>query len=410
MDRSRPAPCGGCRNQWPECVLWLPRGDYTSFCISPIIWRRIALFLLGPNNSEKELEEKKQRQLNTAVHAGAVAQVIVAAAVILAICYIAKLVLVTLLFSILLAFMLEPVVNLLEKFRLPRAAGAFLAVLFMLALMYAGSYFLYGKAMSFVHELPKYSVKIRSRLAHFREQTSELEKTTKQVFPDDKNAKKPLPVQVENEGAQGMVSEKVGAVTEVVLTLCFIPFLTYFMLSWQEHARTKSVQLFRPENRSTAYVTLGHISAMMKSFIAGNFLIGLFIGVCSTVVFGFLGVPYFYFVGFISGFLSLVPYLGVAVAMLPPIAAGLGVMSDTRLLLVAVTVVALHLLAMNVLYPKVLGKRLQLNPLVVTISLLIWGFIWGAMGLILAVPIMGAIKIVCDHVVSLRAIGEWLGE
>jgi predicted PurR-regulated permease PerM len=366
----------------------------------------------GPDTrlAEKELEEKKQRQLNTALHAGAVAQVILAAAVILAVCYIAKLVLVTLLFSILLAFMLEPVVNLLEKVRLPRAAGAFLAVLFMLALMYAGSYFLYGKAMSFVHELPKYSVKIRSHLAHFREQTSELEKTTKQVFPDDKNAKKPLPVQVENEGTQGMVSEKVGAVTEVVLTLCFIPFLTYFMLSWQEHARTKSVQLFRPENRSTAYVTLGHISAMMKSFIAGNFLIGLFIGVCSTVVFGFLGVPYFYFVGFISGFLSLVPYLGVAVAMLPPIAAGLGVMGDSRLLIVAITVVALHLLAMNVLYPKVLGKRLQLNPLVVTVSLLIWGFIWGAMGLILAVPIMGAIKIVCDHVVSLRAIGEWLGE
>jgi predicted PurR-regulated permease PerM len=96
--------------------------------------------------------------------------------------------------------------------------------------------------------------------------------------------------------------------------------------------------------------------------------------------------------------------------MLPPIAAGLGVMGDSRLLIVAITVVALHLLAMNVLYPKVLGKRLQLNPLVVTISLLIWGFIWGAMGLILAVPIMGAIKIVCDHVVSLRAIGEWLGE
>ena len=360
--------------------------------------------------AERELEEKRQRQLNTAVHAGAVAQVIVAAFVILAICYVAKLILVTLLVSILLAFMLEPLVNLLEKVRLPRSAGAFLAVLLMLALMYAGSYFLYGKAMSFVHELPKYSDRIRSHLAHFRQQTTELEKTTQQVFPEDKSGKKPMPVKVENTGAPGAVSDKIGAVTEVVLTLCFIPFLTYFMLSWQEHARTKSVQLFRPENRSTAYVTLGHISAMMKSFIAGNFVIGLFIGICSVVIFGFLGVPYFYFIGFISGFLSLMPYLGIAVAMLPPIAAGLGVMSDTRLLLVAVTVLGLHLLAMNVLYPKVLGKRLQLNPLVVTLSLLLWGFIWGAMGLILAVPIMAAVKIVCDHVVSLRPIGDWMGE
>ena len=73
----------------------------------------------------------------------------------------------------------------------------------MLALMYAGSYFLYGSAVSFVHELPKYSDRIRSHLAHFRQQTSELEKTTKQVFPEDKNAKKPMPVQVENRGHAG---------------------------------------------------------------------------------------------------------------------------------------------------------------------------------------------------------------
>ena len=360
--------------------------------------------------AEKEQEQKQERKLNTALHAGAVAQIIVGGTVILTICYIAKLVLVTLLVSILLAFMLEPLVSLLERIRLPRAAGAFLAVLMMLAAMYAGSYFLYGKALSFVHELPKYSDRIRSQLAHFRQQTSEFEKNTQQVFPEDKNAKKAMSVKVENEGAQGMVTEKLGAVTEVVLTLCFIPFLTYFMLSWQEHAHTKSVQLFRPEYRSTAYVTLGHISAMMKSFIAGNFAIGLFMGVCSVVIFGFLGVPYFYFIGFISGFLSLMPYLGIVLAMLPPLAAGIGVTSDTHLLMVAGTVLGLHLLAMNVLYPKVLGRRLQLNPLVVTISLLIWGFVWGAMGLILAVPIMAAIKIVCDHVTSLRAVGDWMGE
>lgn len=367
-----------------------------------------------PDNhlAEKELDKKEERRINTALHTGAVAQVVLAIAMVLAICYVAKLVLITLLVSILLAFMLEPVVNLLEKVRLPRPAGSFLAILVMLAAAYAGSYFLYGRAMSFAHELPEYSDRIRAHLAHVRQQTSELEKTTQQVLPQEtgKNGKKPMPVTVENQGASGMVTQNLGAVTEVVLTLIFIPFLTYFMLSWQEHARTKSVQLFRPEYRTTAYVTLGRISTMMKSFIAGNFAIGLFMSVCSVVIFGFLGVPYFYFLGFISGFLSLMPYLGIALAMLPPIAAGFGVMSDTRLLMVGATVLGLHLLAMNVLYPKILGSRLQLNPLVMTISLLIWGFIWGAMGLILAVPIMAAVKIICDHVTSLRPIGEWMGE
>ncbi len=358
--------------------------------------------------AEKEQDKKEERRLNTALHAGSAAQIIVGVTVILAVCYVAKLILITLLVSVLLAFMLEPIVSLLERVRIPRAAGAFLAVLLMLAAIYAGSYFLYSRAVSFAHELPKYSEKVRACWQMSGSKPVTWKRLRNRSSPPTKAAKNRCPVTVENQS--GPVAQNLGAVTEVVLTLFFIPFLVYFMLSWQEHARTKSVQLFSPENRSTAYVTLGHISAMMKSFIAGNFAIGLFMSICSVVIFGLLGVPYFYFLGFISGFFSLMPYLGIALAMLPPLAASLGTLSDTKLLLIAGTVLGLHLLAMNVLYPKILGSRLQLNPLVVTISLLIWGFIWGAMGLILAVPIMAAVKIICDHMTSLRPIGEWMGE
>ena len=71
--------------------------------------------------------------------------------------------------------------------------------------------------------------------------------------------------------------------------------------------------------------------------------------------------------------------------------------------------IGLHLVAMNVLYPKILGKRLQLNPLAVTLSLLFWGWLWGAMGLILAVPITGAMKIICDHIEACGRMGRGWG-
>jgi len=127
-------------------------------------------------------------------------------------------------------------------------------------------------------------------------------------------------------------------------------------------------------------------------------------------VFWVMGIPYFYFVGFISGFLSLVPYLGVLLAFVPPALAGLGVIHGSAFLLIGVTVLGLHLFALNVLYPKFLGSRLQLNPLAVTLALLFWGWIWGAMGLILAIPMTAAMKIVFDHIPNLRAFGAWLGE
>jgi predicted PurR-regulated permease PerM len=62
-----------------------------------------------------------------------------------------------------------------------------------------------------------------------------------------------------------------------------------------------------------------------------------------------------------------------------------------------------------VLYPKIIGGRLRLNPLTVTLALLIWGWIWGAAGLILAIPITAGMKIVFDHVEPLKPFGAWLG-
>jgi len=360
---------------------------------------------------QEELQQRQEAKYKNTLRAGAAAQITLSVIAVLVVCYLAKMVLVTLLFSVLIAFTLEPVVRGLERLRMPRPAGSILAVMLMCGVVWAGSYFFYNRAIDFAHQLPKYSQKIRGKLSSITKQTNDLKQTTQNILPGEaQKNKNAVPVKVESNGTTDFFTQGLGTITEVLAAIAFIPFLVYFMLSWQEHARTKTVQLFRPENRSTAYVTLGQISTMMRSFIAGNFIIGLFMSVVSIVVFGFLGLPYFYFLGVISGFLSLMPYLGVVLAAVPPLAAGIGVLQDTGVIIVIATVLGLHLFSMNVLYPKVIGKRLQLNPLLVTIALLIWGWIWGALGLILAVPIMGVIKIVCDHVTSLRRFGEWMGE
>ncbi len=358
----------------------------------------------------KEASPGDRRHLKRLAAAISGAQIIIALAVVLVICYVGKLVFVTVMVSILLAFVLEPIVDGLERIRVPRALGAFIAILVLLGATYGISYFFYNRAVGFAQELPKYSQKIRSVLAHVIRQKNELQQVGEKVLPQEQQKKNAVPVTVVNNNQGSIITNNLGTVTEIALTVIFIPFLVYFMLSWQEHARTHTVQLFPDESRTTVYVTMGQISQMMRSFIAGNFMIGVFMGIGGLVVFGLLGLPYFYFLGFISGFVSLIPYLGVILAVIPPITAGIGHLSLTGMVIVILTVAALHLFSMNVLYPKIIGKRLQLNPLVVTIGLLIWGFIWGAMGLVLAVPLLGALKIICDHVPQLHAIGAWMGE
>lgn len=316
-------------------------------------------------------------------------------------------ILAVLFFSILLSFALAPVVEALGYLRLPRALASLIAVVLLIALLYGITYASYSQAVAFMDNVPKYSHKIRSILKPFRQQAEKIEKTGEAVGePGPSNVVAVRPV----TSWADVLTHGVGTLSEAVLAASFIPFLVYFLLTWQHHARAATVMLFPLQHRNTAFVTLGLIGKMLRSYIVGNLLIGLLISGASVAIFGLLHVPFFYFVGFLSGFVSLVPYLGVVLAMGPPILVGLGQLDAGDLLVVIFTVLGLHLFALNVLYPKLLGSRLKLNPLAVTIALLFWGWIWGAIGLVLAIPITGAVKIIFDHVESTKPYAAWLGE
>jgi predicted PurR-regulated permease PerM len=356
-----------------------------------------------------DLEEGVQ-EVHQELRKATTTQVTLTILVVLAICYFAKLVLVTICTSILIAFILEPLVRLLGKIRISRPVGSGIAVLLVLVLLYGLSYFFYQRAVDFAHQLPRMSGEIKKVVGKYQKSAEQIRQSTQGVMPNnDKNA---VPVKVQQSGGFGnfIGGSDIANIGEVLLTVAFIPFIVYFMLTWQEHARRSMVRLFPTEDRLKAYQTLGKISEMMKGFIVGNFAIGVLMSIVSAIVFASLHLPYFYFLGPISGFLSLIPYLGIILALLPPIASGLGVLHGSGILIIAAVILGLHIFSMNVLYPKVIGGRLELNPLAVTLALLIWGWIWGAMGLILAVPVVGAIKIVCDNVEGLEPFGQLLGE
>lgn len=363
---------------------------------------------IEPPTSAAQAEEEEI--LHASIRAGSLAQIVVAVVAVLGLVYLLKVVMVTTLGAVLLAFILDPLVSWLERIKVPRSAGALIAVMFLLVMTLGLSYFFYNRAVDFATELPRYSSKIRESIAKIRYQTNKIAQSTRSVIsaPDKTKA---IPVEVKPQpDVFTFVSGDGASVLDDILAVSFVPFLVYFMLTWKDHAHRATVRLFAEEHRNTAHRTIARMSNMIRAFIGGNALVGLLNSAVGVAVFWALGIPYFYFVGVISGFVSLIPYLGVFLALLPPLAAGLGILDKTAVLIVFVTVVGLHIVTMNVFYPKVVGKRLRLNPLAVTLSLLFWAWIWGTMGLLLAVPLVGATKITCDHIDSMRGFGAWLGE
>jgi predicted PurR-regulated permease PerM len=335
---------------------------------------------------------------------------VLATAAVLTLTYYAKPVLIVVLVSVLISFALAPIVEFCERFlRMPKSVSSMVAVLLLVGALYGATWASYTQGVDFIQQLPKYSGHLREAVTKFRHRAEQLKKQTESVIPANPEDKATVKVS-QTTSWSDWISQGAMNTAEIVLMASFVPFLVYFMLSWQEHVRSATVMLFNMEHRNTAYVTLGLISKMIRGFIVGNLVVGIFMSIAGTIIFGLLGLPYFYFIGVISGFLTLVPYLGVVLALVPPVAAGLGHITTEQLIVIVFAVFGLHLFALNVLYPKIIGKAMSLNPLAVTIALLFWGWLWGAMGLILAVPITGAMKIVFDHVDGLRPYGTWLGE
>ena len=207
------------------------------------------------------------------------------------------------------------------------------------------------------------------------------------------------------------ISVRLGSFYQIVLMASFVPFLVYFMLSWHDHIHRSFLQFFQGEDRAAAARSLQGIADMVRAFVVGNSVLGLLLAAASSLAFWIVHLPYALLVGPLSGFLSLVPYVGLPLAVLPPLFVALTAYDTiSGYLLVAAIVSVFHLLALNLLYPKFVGSRVHLNPLAVTFSLMIWGFLWDAPGLLLAIPMTAAFKAVCDNVKGLRPIGKFLGD
>src|SRR5215467_4244927 len=195
---------------------------------------------------------------------------IIGVAGVLGLCYWAEQVFVVTLISILLAFILAPVVDILMRIRLPRPLAAAIAVLLLIAAIGGICYYSANEALSFLEELPKYASTIREKVSTVTKGAE----TLRALGP----AQEKGVVKVRtSEDWTDILTGSFGSVGRAILDASFVPFLVYFMLTWQQHVRSATVMLFPLENRHTAYVTLGLISAMIRSFMVGNVLIGLFI-------------------------------------------------------------------------------------------------------------------------------------
>jgi predicted PurR-regulated permease PerM len=349
---------------------------------------------------------------------------------------------ITLVSAVLLAFILEPVVQLFMRLRLRRGMASFLACSMMLGALYLALLGAWTQAVGFMADVPNYSRRIAELVDTASLQVEQIQRTLeetlvpprlRQITPPEATAKPKAAARNKKAAAPPTVSqpnavqevrirqepgdlvnvawESLSKFSDALLLASFVPFLVYFFLSWEDHLMRSLLGLASGRQREILNRSLQGIADVTRAYVVGNFLLGVVMAVISSIFFYFARVPYWELVGPLSAFLSLIPYLGLPLALLPPFAAALPVFANwSPYLVVGVGVAVLHLVCLNLMYPKLVGSRVHLNPLVVTLALMVWYILWGGAGLILAIPITAGMKAVFDSVPRWRGYGKLLGD
>jgi len=355
-----------------------------------------------------ELTEKDTPPSNVRIAGSNFSLRILAAAVILLFFYYAAGVVITMLLSILLAYFLDPAVELLERMHIPRTVGSMVMVLLMLAVLIAVGYGVATRAEDFEANWPKYGALLKQAAGAVEGKIKGIEGKVSEIAPET------APQQTGGERPEAaivrtMLFRGIGSLYALFLEITFMPFLVFFMLAGKHEVWHGTLQLFPASQRTRVKETLEDLRDVLRDYLAGMTLLTLMVIVASSLFFWFLGLDFPLVTGIASGLLNMVPYIGAVLAWLPAFVIALAKWKTFgQFALIAGGLMAIHVLALNFVAPQIVGKRVRLNAVAITVSLLFWGWVWGGMGLLLAIPITAALRVICDHTESWRPIGRWL--
>jgi predicted PurR-regulated permease PerM len=356
----------------------------------------------------------KPSQTTTRILSSNVSLKLLGTAIVLVFLYYAAGVVITLLLSVLLAYFLDPIVEFLERMRMPRTLAAMVTVLILIAVLGAVGYGLWSRTADFAANWPKYGGMVRQAVGSVQDRISGFERQVTAPEGEGEPSAPGATAHPKTEaGAENVVHtffvRIVGSLYALVLEVTFVPFLVFFMLAEKQEVWHATLQLFPASRRTGVKETLEDLRDVLRDYLVGMCLVTLVVVAASSLFFWLLGLDYPILIGLVSGLLNMVPYIGAVLAWFPAFVIALAKFKAIgSYALIAGVLMAIHMVANNLLAPALVGKRVRLNALSITIALLFWGWIWGGMGLLLAIPLTAALRVICDHTESWKPVGRWL--
>lgn len=301
-----------------------------------------------------------------------------------------------------LYYLMNPVVDYLEKQRVPRIYSIIGLFVIVVALIVWGSVVIIPKiqeqTVSFVGNFPKYVDTIDNKLTEilrdplFNQFRDQLESTGEKFVSSAGDILQDI-----SKSTVQSLGSFVGAVATVLVAVLTMPFILFYLLKDGKQLAPYFVKFLPTRMRKPTLKVLEEMNDQVSSYIRGQLTVAFAVAIMFMIGFAVIGLDYAVTLGIIAGFLNLIPYLGSFLAMIP--AVFLGIVAGPVMLVKVLIVFALEqAIEGRLISPLVLGNQLAIHPVTILLVLLTSGKLFGIIGVILGIPVYAAAKVIISHV------------
>jgi len=316
--------------------------------------------------------------------------------------YVIQDILVPLAFATLIAILLNPLATRLERI-FPKIVSISISMLIALVVIVSLFYFLSSQVAHFFDDLDAIKLKL-SQLFH----------TTQQWLQTQFGLSSKKQVQMLNDAAnssKAMLGQTLSGVLGMLSVVLLIPVYTFLIMLYKTLILNFLFEVFSEENQSKVMEIIAETKAAIQSYIVGLLIETSIVAVMNSAALLILGVPNAILIGVIGAILNLLPYIGGIIAIaLPVLMATVTLDGFTTQLLIIAAYTLIQFIDNNILVPRIVSSKVQINALISIVIVLMGAALWGVSGMFLSIPFIAVLKIVFDRIDGLKPWGKLLGD
>ncbi len=306
-------------------------------------------------------------------------------------------------FSLIIAILLNPLVNKLQKWGLKKMLAISIAIVVAFIVVGGILYFISSQVMNFGDNLPELKVKFNE---HFVQLQSWVEANFNMPIAKQKKA-----IDDALNSSKAFVGSAVGGLLGTLGLIFLVPIYVFLLLLYKKLILNFFHEVFAEENSEKVSDVLTETKSAIQSYMVGLLLEALVVAIMNTTALLILGVQYAILLGVLGALLNMLPYIGGIIAIaLPILIATVTKDGFTTQLLIIGAYILIQFIDNNFLVPFLVSSRVKINAFFSLVIVLFGGALWGVAGMFLSIPFLAILKIVFDRLPEMRPWGKLLGD